>query len=133
MRGKGPCGSFVGHGHSTRSSDQIGYKRLAQASGTSRSSSSSQMRALPSEGARQSPRGESEPPAATFGPFGMAERLNWAEAEEALEEYPQPGADLAQRVGAAPFLRESPAASRPRAASPQACSARNAILEGRKP
>ncbi len=45
--------------------------------GTFFSRSSSQVRALPSEGARQSPRGESEPPATTFGPFGSAERLNW--------------------------------------------------------
>src|SRR5262249_33902224 len=28
-------------------------------------------------GARQSPRGEREPPDPTFGPFGIAERLNW--------------------------------------------------------
>jgi hypothetical protein len=27
-------------------------------------------------GARQSPRGDSEPPELTFGPFGSAERLN---------------------------------------------------------
>jgi hypothetical protein len=27
-------------------------------------------------GARQSPRGESEPPELTFGPFGSVERLN---------------------------------------------------------
>jgi hypothetical protein len=38
--------------------------------------------ALPSEGARQSPRGESEPPAETFGPFGRAERLNWAKPKK---------------------------------------------------
>ena len=29
-----------------------------------------------SDGARQSPRGLSEPPVTTFGPFGRAERLN---------------------------------------------------------
>ena len=28
-------------------------------------------------GARQSLRGDSEPPDPTFGPLGMAERLNW--------------------------------------------------------
>jgi hypothetical protein len=39
--------------------------------------SSSQIRADRSEGARQSPRGDSEPPADTFGPLGIAERLNW--------------------------------------------------------
>ena len=31
-----------------------------------------------SDGARQSPRGERDPPFDTFGPFGIAERLNWA-------------------------------------------------------
>ena len=45
--------------------------------GISRSISSSHVRADMSEGARQSPRGESEPPAETFGPLGSAERLNW--------------------------------------------------------
>ena len=45
--------------------------------GTLASSSASQVSACESLGARQSPRGESEPPDATFGPFGMAERLNW--------------------------------------------------------
>ena len=35
-----------------------------------RSISASQTAAFPSEGARQSPRGLSEPPADTFGPFG---------------------------------------------------------------
>jgi hypothetical protein len=40
-----------------------------------------QATAFPSDGARQSPRGESEPPADTFGPLGIAERLNWLEAK----------------------------------------------------
>ena len=44
-------------------------------SGT-RSRSASQARAFASDGIRQSPRGESDPPAETFGPFGRAERLN---------------------------------------------------------
>ena len=51
--------------------------QLFSMSGTLRRSSSSQRRAFPSDGARQSPRGESEPPEVTFGPFGDAERLNW--------------------------------------------------------
>ena len=72
------------------------YPPETHASGTLRSSSSSQIRALPSEGARQSPRGDSEPPAATFGPFGIAERLNWLKREEALQEHAQPVPDLAQ-------------------------------------
>ena len=46
-------------------------------SGTLRSSSSSHTRALPSEGALQSPRGERLPPETTLGLFGSAERLNW--------------------------------------------------------
>src|SRR3954471_19589531 len=46
-------------------------------SGTCRRSSSSQTAAVASLGARQSPRGESDPPDPTFGPFGIAERLNW--------------------------------------------------------
>ena len=36
-----------------------------------------QAAAVESDGARQSPRGESEPPEPTFGPLGRAERLNW--------------------------------------------------------
>ena len=39
--------------------------------------SSSHGAALESEGMRQSPRGEREPPDVTLGPFGTAERLNW--------------------------------------------------------
>ena len=50
---------------------------LNQSSGISRSISSSQVRADMSDGARQSPRGDSDPPCDTFGPFGIAERLNW--------------------------------------------------------
>ena len=45
-------------------------------SGTA-SSSASQASGLPSDGARQSPRGDSEPPDEIFGPLGSAERLNW--------------------------------------------------------
>ena len=46
-------------------------------SGTLAFNSFSHIRALPSDGARQSPRGDSEPPDVTFGPFGDADRLNW--------------------------------------------------------
>jgi len=49
----------------------------AHSSGTLAFSSSSQTRALPSDGARQSPRGDSDPPDEILGPFGKAERLNW--------------------------------------------------------
>jgi len=41
-----------------------------------RSTSSSQTVASESLGARQSPRGESDPPEPTLGAFGMHERLN---------------------------------------------------------
>ena len=46
-------------------------------SGTPASSSSSQTVAVASEGARQSPRGDSDPPEEILGPLGRAERLNW--------------------------------------------------------
>src|SRR6267378_7945773 len=46
-------------------------------SGTFSRRSLSQTVASESLGARQSPRGESDPPEPTFGPFGMALRLNW--------------------------------------------------------
>src|ERR1051325_311328 len=45
--------------------------------GTFSRNSCSHTSASESLGARQSPRGESEPPEPTFGPLGMAERLNW--------------------------------------------------------
>src|SRR5947208_16565256 len=51
--------------------DKIAYP------GTFSLSSLSQTSASESLGARQSPRGESEPPEPTFGPLGIAERLNW--------------------------------------------------------
>ena len=35
-----------------------------------------------SDGARQSPRGDNDPPWETFGPFGSAERLNCAKAKK---------------------------------------------------
>ena len=43
----------------------------------SRSISSSHTVAGISDGARQSPRGDSDPPWETLGPLGIAERLNW--------------------------------------------------------
>src|SRR6185312_8046167 len=49
--------------------------------GTFAASSASQAAALPSDGARQSPRGLSDPPELIFGPFGTAERLNWLNAK----------------------------------------------------
>jgi hypothetical protein len=65
-----------------RCGDRAGFfgshrPRPGYSSGTSRRTSSSQARADMSDGARQSPRGDSDPPAATLGPFGNADRLNW--------------------------------------------------------
>jgi hypothetical protein len=51
-------------------------------SGTPASSSSSQTLAVASEGARQSPRGDSEPPEEILGPLGNAERLNWLSSKK---------------------------------------------------
>ena len=50
---------------------------FAAGPGTLFSSSSSHTSAVESLGARQSPRGDSEPPEPTLGALGMAERLNW--------------------------------------------------------
>ena len=54
-----------------------GLSSCARAQSGMRSQSFNQGAAEASLGARQSPRGESEPPEETFGPFGTAERLNW--------------------------------------------------------
>jgi len=43
---------------------------------------SSQGRAVASDGARQSPRGDSAPPEETLGPFGIADRLNWLNSKK---------------------------------------------------
>ena len=50
-------------------------------SGSAAFSSAIHAFALPSDGARQSPRGDSEPTGDTFGPFGIADRLNCANAK----------------------------------------------------
>src|SRR6185369_13825979 len=49
---------------------------------------SSQVDALPSDGARQSPRGESEPPDPIFGEFGTALRLNWLVSRKRFKKTP---------------------------------------------
>src|SRR6185503_9990747 len=46
-------------------------------SGTFARNSFNHSPASASLGARQSPRGDKDPPEPTFGPFGIAERLNW--------------------------------------------------------
>src|SRR5579864_400784 len=55
----------------------LSKRRGYSLSGTPASSSSSHTVAWASEGARQSPRGDKEPPDEIFGPLGRAERLNW--------------------------------------------------------
>ena len=64
------------HHHTYFAHDRLPSRAFTQLSGTCRRSSSSQTIAVASLGARQSPRGESDPPDPTFGPFGTAERLN---------------------------------------------------------
>src|SRR5699024_8882395 len=55
-----------------------GWARQASGQlGGTRSRSANHAAAPTSEGARHSPRGDSAPPRATFGPFGIAVRLNW--------------------------------------------------------
>src|SRR5579863_6690729 len=68
----------VGSHHKPVASQVIRPLRGGQSSsGTFASSSSSHTAACESDGARQSPRGDNEPPEEIFGPFGKAERLNW--------------------------------------------------------
>ena len=96
--------------------------------------SSSQIRADMSDGARQSPRGDSEPPATTFGPFGSAERLNWLNEKNRCANTSQPVPDLRERRTRGRSSPGSPAASRPRSGvAARRASARNAIFDGRKP
>jgi hypothetical protein len=52
------------------------------------SKSASHAAAEESLGARQSPRGDSEPPELTFGPFGKAERLNWLVSKKRFRNTP---------------------------------------------
>src|SRR5690349_25046121 len=85
--------------------------------GTLRSSSASQALALPSDGARHSPRGDSDPPALTFGPFGIAERLNCAKAKKRRMK-----TSSQRRISGSSY--SSPL---------QAWRQRNAIFDGRKP
>jgi hypothetical protein len=39
-------------------------------------------------GARQSPRGDNDPPELTLGPFGKAERLNWLVSKKRFTNTP---------------------------------------------
>jgi len=51
--------------------------RYGASGGMPRLISSSHTVAAISDGARQSPRGDNDPPCDTFGPFGIADLLNW--------------------------------------------------------
>lgn len=70
----------------------------SQCVGTLRSSSSSQMRAEASEGARQSPRGDSDPQA-DLGTVRHRRSLELAEPEETFDEHRQPLPDVGKLVG----------------------------------
>src|SRR5688500_10353887 len=100
--------------------------------GTLRSSSSSHTRALPSEGARQSPRGERLPPDITLGPLGSAERLYWLISKKRNRNTPSHFL-----ISASVYERRNSSGNAgghaPRAASCHACHARNATFEGRSP
>src|SRR5262249_37316596 len=84
------------------------------------------------DGARQSPRGEREPPAETFGPFGMAERLNCANAKKRRQK-----TSSQRRISGRSYATRSdsgkPGGQAPAFRSCQACQARKAIFDGRKP
>ena len=88
------------------------------------------MVALPSLGARQSPRGESEPPEPTLGAFGSGRALELAGLEEAVQEHPQPALDLARGctgcgapAGSGPARRRARGRPRPAARARRPCSA----------
>src|SRR3954471_19603168 len=96
------------------------------------SSSPSQTTASESLGARQSPRGDSEPPEPTFGPFGTQERLNWLVLKKRQRKVPR-----WRLMSASPYsLRTSWCESSGQAPCVRSCHAvydRKATLVGRKP
>ena len=86
--------------------------------------------AAESLGARQSPRGESEPPEPTFGALGIAVRLNWLVWKKRSRKTPSQCLISLSEYS----LRRSGgirSGHGPRSRSPQACWARNATLLGR--
>ena len=93
--------------------DAVWFGGTSHYVGTLRSSSSSQTFALPSDGARQSPRGDRFPPDTTLGPLGSAERLYWLISKKRNRNTPQPFLDVGKRVGVLRLLRK---VRRPRAA-----------------
>ena len=116
---------------SPRTISSSGSDRDGQSRGTWDRNSSSQAVASPSLGARQSERGDSEPPEPTLGALGRAERLNWLVWKKRSQEHLEPVPDLARAstgCGARAGIRSGQS---PRSRSPQACSARKATLLGR--
>ena len=77
---RGMPGSSRSRTAASRSADS-GHRASGRLPAARASSSASHARALPSDGARQSPRGDSDPAGDTFGPFGIADRLNCANAK----------------------------------------------------
>src|SRR5581483_6658389 len=93
--------------------------------------SCSQTVASLSLGARQSPRGESEPPEPTFGALGMHERLNWLVRKNRSAKI----ARLRLMSAKVYSLRVTllPAGQIPRSRSAHALCERNATFDGLKP
>ena len=94
--------------------------------------SASQTSALPSDGARQSPRGLSDPPCETLGPLGIADRLNWAKPKNRWTN-----TTSHRRIAGTSYARRrsggKPGGQIPCSTSRQAWWARKAIFDGRKP
>ena len=108
-----------------------GRCRSGQLFGTLRSSSASQAAALASDGIRQSPRGDIDPPALTLGPLGSADRLNWLAKNRRTNTSSQ-----RRTVARSWAVRRSagkPGGHSPASASRHACQDRNATLLGRAP
>src|SRR5688572_13814763 len=105
-------------------------RRLRVADGTLSRSSASQTVAGESLGARQSLRGDSEPPEPTFGPLGMAERLNWLVSKNrstnTSSQWRSAGRSYSRRSDSGTVSGQTPALR-----SCQALQARKATLLGR--
>ena len=87
---------------------------------------------MPSDGARQSPRGDRLPPPDTFGPFGMAERLNWLKPKNRRRN----SSSQPRMVSRSYSLRRSSGNASghwPAEASCHACQARKATFDGAYP
>ncbi len=78
-----PSGTDVPEGSAVVAQSIVVQSIVVQSGTLSRSAS--HRSADVSDGARQSPRGDSDPPRTTFGPLGSAERLNWAKPKNRLQ------------------------------------------------